>query len=167
MLWKKTMKKADLYSLQALRLLREQRAAAHLGAQRERCRDSHTELDQAREKLRLHREQLAREAEQAVGQLGEGLSVSEWKVVQERLKQLHDERKALQADADNAVLNLETEEQARKRLRQAHLEQLKKSRAWQNLVEQRMRNDARASEQRDEADQADLPVKGSPPGDEQ
>ncbi|KPX25691.1 Myosin heavy chain B [Pseudomonas amygdali pv. eriobotryae] len=82
------------------------------------------------------------------------------------MKQLHDERKALQADADNAVLNLETEEQARKRLRQAHLEQLKKSRAWQDLVEQRMRNDARASEQRDEADQADLPVKGSPPGDE-
>ncbi|KTB81756.1 hypothetical protein ACTAB9_16110 [Pseudomonas syringae] len=153
------MKTADLHSLQALRVLREQRAAARLAAQRERCRDANSELDQAREALRLHREKLAQEAEQAYGRFSEGLSVSAWRATQERLQQLYDERAALQANAEAVAVTLETEEQARERLRQAHIEQQQKTRAWQSLVEQRARSDARLGEQRDEAD---LPA--SPPG---
>ena len=42
------MKTADLYSLQALRQLREQRASSRLAAQQVRCRETRSELDKAR-----------------------------------------------------------------------------------------------------------------------
>ncbi|EKG41318.1 hypothetical protein ABEH63_01215 [Pseudomonas syringae] len=151
------MKTADLHSLQALRVLREQRATARLAAQRERCREANSELEKAREALRLHREKLVQEAEQAYGRFSEGLSVSAWRAAQERLQQLDDERVALQADADAVALSLETEEQARERLRQVHREQQQKTKAWQSLVEQRVQSDARLAEQRDEADQPAAP----------
>lgn len=159
------MKKADLYSLQDLRLMREQRAAALLTTQRERCRDAHHELDQARETLRLHRERLVQEAERAYGRFSEGLSVSESRAIQERLEQLNEERQALQAEAEAVALTVESAEQVRERLRQTHVQQQHRSRAWQSLVEQRMREDVRVSEQRDEADQPELPAGGSNAGD--
>ncbi|MBP0944730.1 hypothetical protein V2K79_18155 [Pseudomonas alliivorans] len=147
------MKMADLHNLQALRLLREQRASAHLATQRERCRETRHHLDQARETLRLHREMRAQEAEQAYGLFSEGVSVSAWHAAQVHLKQLDEEREALQADVNAAALNVETEEQARERLRVEHRQRQQQSRAWQSLLEQRLSLETRQGEQRDEAEQ--------------
>ncbi|MEE4888955.1 hypothetical protein V2K64_09340 [Pseudomonas alliivorans] len=147
------MKMADLHNLQALRLLREQRASAHLSTQRERCRETRHHLDQARETLRLHREMRAQEAEQAYGLFSEGVSVSAWHAAQVHLKQLDEEREALQADVNAAALNVETEEQARERLRVEHRQRQQQSRAWQSLLEQRLSLETRQGEQRDEAEQ--------------
>ncbi|MEE4740105.1 hypothetical protein V2K88_00325 [Pseudomonas alliivorans] len=147
------MKTADLHNLQALRLLREQRASAHLTTQRERCRETRHHLDQARETLRLHREMRAQEAEQAYGLFSEGVSVSAWHAAQVHLKQLDEERDALQADVNAAALNVETEEQARERLSVEHRQRQQQSRAWQSLLEQRLSLETRQGEQRDEAEQ--------------
>ncbi|RMP32831.1 Myosin heavy chain B [Pseudomonas coronafaciens pv. atropurpurea] len=166
MSWKTPMKTADLHSLQALRALREQRAATRLAVQRERCRDASSDLDHARETLRLHREKLVQEAEQVYGRFSEGLSVSAWRAVQDRLQQLDEERVALQADADAVALTLKTEEQARAQLKQAHIEQQQKTRAWDSLVEQRVRSDARLAEQRDEADQPSVAIPAGVSGNE-
>ncbi|NVL47296.1 hypothetical protein F2S75_19255, partial [Pseudomonas syringae pv. actinidiae] len=72
---------------------------------------------------------------------------------------------ALQAEAEAVALTVESAEQVRERLRQTHVQQQHRSRAWQSLVEQRMREDVRVSEQRDEADQPELPAGGSNAGD--
>jgi flagellar biosynthesis chaperone FliJ len=152
------MKTADLYSLQALRQLREQRASSRLAAQQERCRETRSELDQARDALQAHRDKLAREAEDVFGRFSEGLSVSAWRAAQEELQRLESEGEQLQAQTDTAGRNVENEEQLRQQLRQEHLSHQQKTAAWGTLVERRVRHDARIGEQRDEADA--LPATG-------
>lgn len=157
------MKTADLYSLQALRQLREQRASSRLAAQQARCRETRSELEQARDALQAHRDKLAREAEEVFGRFSEGLSVSAWRAAQEELQRLETESEQLQAQTETAGRIVENEEQLRERLRQEHLTHQQKTAAWGTLVDRRVRHDARLGEQRDEAEA--LPVSG--PGDPQ
>lgn len=154
------MKTADLHSLQALRELREQRASSRLAAQQARCRETRTELDKSREALHQHRERLAREAEEVFGRFSEGLSVSAWRAAQEELERLEEQGESLAEQAVVATREVENQEQLRQELRQQHAAQQQKTVAWGALVEQRARREARAGEQRDEADE--LP--GSRPG---
>ncbi|RRV10336.1 hypothetical protein EGJ27_01560 [Pseudomonas sp. v388] len=158
------MKTADLHSLQALRQLREQRASSRLAAQQVRCRETRTELDKAREALHLHREKLAREAEDVYGRFSEGLSVSAWNAAQDELQRLDDEREQLQDKTEDAVRSVESEEQARQQLRREHLARQQKTLAWNALLDQRVRQDVRAGEQRDETDELPASASGLAPG---
>jgi chromosome segregation ATPase len=156
------MKTADLHSLQALRELREQRASSRLAAQQARCRETRTELEQAREALHLHRERLAREAEDVYGRFSEGLSVSAWRAAQDELQRLEEEGRQLQGRTEDAEHTAQTEEQTRQQLRQEHVARQQKTVAWGSLLEQRVRRDARVGEQRDESDELPGPVAEAP-----
>ena len=158
------MKTADLHSLQALRQLREQRASSRLAAQQVRCRETQTELDKAREALHLHREKMAREAEEVYGRFSEGLSVSAWNAAQDELQRLDDEREQLQTQTEDAVRTVQTQAEAREQLRQEHLARQQKTLAWNALLDQRVRQDVRAGEQRDETDELPGGASGPAPG---
>lgn len=155
------MKTADLHSLHALRELREQRASSRLAAQQARCQETRTELEQAREALHLHRERLAREAEDVYGRFSEGLSVSAWRAAQDELQRLEEERRQLQGRTEDAEHTAQTEEQTRQQLRQEHVARQQKTVAWGSLLEQRVRRDARVGEQRDESDELPGPIAGA------
>lgn len=156
------MKTADLHSLQALRQLREQRASSRLAAQQTQCREARTELDKSKEALRLHREQLAREAEEVFGRFSEGLSVSAWRAAQDELQRLEEQGDTLAEQASAAARAVENQEQLRQELRQQHIAHQQKTVAWGALVEQRQRRETRAGEQRDETDELPTPGAGGP-----
>jgi chromosome segregation ATPase len=156
------MKTADLHSLQALRQLREQRASSRLAAQQARCRETQSELDKSRETLHLHRERLAREAQDIFGRFSEGLSVSAWQAAQDELQRLQEQGEALEEQTATAARTVHNEDQLRRQLRQEHQARQQKTVAWDALVEQRVRHDARAGEHRDETDELPSPGPGGP-----
>lgn len=149
----------DLRSLRALRQLREQRASSQLVAQQQRCRDSHEALDDAREKLRLHREALARKAEQIYGNFSEGLSVSAWQAAQEHLDDLADNQRELETNVDLNEQALAAQEREREVFRAARMARQRQAEACDALLGDRLRSERQSAERRDEAE--DLPVVSS------
>ncbi|MGZ9706934.1 hypothetical protein ACXX81_13030 [Pseudomonas sp. GNP013] len=150
------MKTNDLRNLQALRQLREQRAASQLAAQQQRCCDTHHALDDARETLRLHRESLAREAERIYGAFSDGLSIHAWQAAQEHLNQLAGSRCELQASVEQMARCLEVQEQERDVFHAARVVRQRQALACDLLLEGRLQSERRAWDSRDEAD--DIPV---------
>jgi hypothetical protein len=146
----------DLRSLQALRQLREQRASSQLAAQQQRCRETHSALDDAKEKLRLHREALARKAEQIYGNFSEGLSVSAWQAAQDHLDELADNQRALETSVDLNEQALAAQERERDVFRTARMARQRQAEACDSLLDHRLRSELQARERRDESD--DLPV---------
>lgn len=148
----------DLRSLRALRQLREQRASSQLAAQQQRCRDTHVALDDAKEKLRLHREALARKAEQIYGNFSEGLSVSAWQAAQEHLDELADSQRELQTTVDLNEQALAAQERERDVFRAARMARQRQAEACDSLLAGRLSSELRAGERRDEGE--DLPAAG-------
>ena len=147
------MKTADLYSLQALRQLREQRASSRLATQQARCQETRSELEKSREALHAHRERLAREAQDIYGKFSEGLAVSAWQAAQDELQRLEAESEQLQNATEEAARAVQSEEELRDQLRQQHIARQQKTAAWGTLVDQRARRDRRDGETREEADE--------------
>jgi hypothetical protein len=154
------MKTNDLRSLQALRQLREQRASSQLAAQQQRCRDSHHELDDAKEKLRLHREAIARKAENIYGTFSEGLSINAWHAAQEHLSELADSQRQLEGSVEQTAQTLEVQEREREVFRAARLARQRQAEACDALLEGRLHSERRAGEHRDEADDIPAPAPG-------
>lgn len=147
------MKTDDLRSLHALRQLREQRASSQLAAQQQRCRDTHDALDEAKEKLRLHREAVARRAETLFGAAGEGMTISAWQAAQEQLSELADRQQALQGSVAQAAQALDVQERERDLFRAARLARQRQAEACESLLEGRLGNERRAGEHREDADE--------------
>jgi hypothetical protein len=156
------MKTTDLRNLQALRQLREQRAASQLAAQQQRCRQTHDALDDAREKLRLHREAIAREAESIYGAFSEGLSINAWHAAQAHLQDLTEGRHQLEASVSETAQTLETQEQDREVFRVARMARQRQSEACDSLLQGREQSERRAGEHRDEADEIPRAAPGGP-----
>ena len=152
------MKTADLRSLQALRQLREQRAASQLAVQQQRCCNTRHALDDVREKLRLRREALAREAERLYGTFSDGLSISAWHAAQEYLNQLAGSRSQLEASVEQTARLLEVQEQEREVFQATRMARERQAEACDSLLKGRLQNERRAREFRDEAD--DIPAAG-------
>lgn len=150
------MKTDDLRSLQALRQLREQRASSQLAAQQQRCRDTHEALDDAKEKLRLHREALALKAEKIYGTFSQGLSINAWHAAQEQLNDLADSQRELEGSVEQTAQSLEAQEREREVFRAARLTRQRQAEACESLLDDRLRIERRAGEHRDDAD--DIPV---------
>lgn len=157
------MKTNDLRSLQALRQLREQRASSQLAAQQQRCRDTHTALDDAKEKLRLHRAAVAREAEAIYGTFSEGLSVNAWHAAQAHLHDLSQGQQQLEASVGEVAQSLETQEQEREVFRVARMARQRQAQACDALLDGRERQELRAGEHREEADEIPRTAPGSGP----
>ncbi|MFB4392305.1 MULTISPECIES: hypothetical protein [unclassified Pseudomonas] len=153
----------DLKNLQALRQLREQRASSQLAAQRVRCRESHAALDDARERLHLHREAAAREAEKLYGRFSEGLSVSAWLAAQLRLGELEDDQQALLGGIDRAHADLAHQEQARAALQGVHAQRQRQVEAWDDVVRRHAHGERRAGELREDSDDLFAPLAGIAP----
>lgn len=149
------MKTNDLRSLQALRQLREQRASSQLAAQQQRCRETNSALDDAKEKLRLHRESIAREAEKIYGSFSEGLSINAWHAAQEHLQDLSDSQQQLEVSVSEVTQTLATQEQEREVFRIARMARQRQAEACDSLLDSRERHERRAGEHRDEA--AEMP----------
>lgn len=147
------MKTNDLRSLQALRQLREQRASSQLAAQQQRCRETSNALDDAKEKLRLHRESIAREAEKIYGSFSEGRSINAWHAAQEHLQDLSDSQQQLEVSVSQVTEILETQEQEREVFRIARMARQRQAEACDSLLDSRERLERRAGEHRDEADE--------------
>lgn len=147
------MKTNDLRSLQALRQLREQRASSQLAAQQQRCREINSTLNDAKEKLRLHRESIAREAEKIYGSFSEGLSINAWHAAQEHLQDLSDSQQQLEVSVGEVTQTLETQEQEREVFRIARMARQRQAEACDLLLDSRERHERRAGEHRDEADE--------------
>jgi hypothetical protein len=147
------MKTNDLRSLQALRQLREQRASSQLAAQQQRCRETNSALDDAKEKLRLHRESVAREAEKIYGTFSEGLSINAWHAAQEHLQDLSASQQQLEVSVSEVAQTLETQEQEREVFRLARMARQRQAEACDSLLEGRERHERRAGEHREEADE--------------
>ncbi len=150
------MKTHDLRNLQALRQLREQRAANEFAAQQRRCRETHRALDAAQEKLRLHREALAAKAESIYGALSEGLSISAWQAAQEHLSELADSQLQLEGSVEQTEQTLQAQEREREIFRTARLARQRQAEACDSLLQGRLQSERRAGEHRDEGD--DIPA---------
>jgi len=147
------MKTHELRSLQALRQLREQRAASQLVSQQRRCQATESELDQAKERLRLHREHLARQAQQAYAALTDGLPVARWHAAQALLDELSEQQAQLQSQASEVQHCLDEEVGVREDLRLAHVSRQRQCEAWDSVIGQRRRGEQRAAEHREDADE--------------
>lgn len=147
------MKTNDIRSLQALRQLREQRASNQLAAQQQLCRDTHVALDDAREKLRLHRESLARKAEQIYGTFSEGLSINAWHAAQEQLNELAEGQRELEGSVQQTAETLEAQERDRDVFRAARLARQRQAEACDSLLQVRLQSERRAGEHREDADE--------------
>ncbi|OCR23196.1 Myosin heavy chain B (MHC B) [Pseudomonas syringae] len=147
------MKTNDLRSLQALRQLREQRASSQLAAQQQRCRATHDALDDAKEKMRLHRETVAREAQKVYGLFSEGLSINAWHAAQAQLDELADGQQQLEGSVDQVAETLDVQEREREVFRLARMARQRQSEACQSLLEVRVQDERRAGERREEADE--------------
>ncbi|WP_434563139.1 hypothetical protein J3P95_11315 [Pseudomonas sp. Z5-35] len=156
------MKTNDLRSLQALRQLREQRAASQLAAQQQRCSDTHHALDDARDKLHLHRESLAREAERIYGSFSDGLSINAWHAAQEHLNELADSRHQLEESVERTAQLLEVQEQEREMFRAARMARQRQADACDSLLEGRLQSERRAGESRDDAEDIPAAAPGGP-----
>lgn len=154
------MKSHELRNLHAVRQLREQRASSQLAAQQQRCRETHDVLDDAKEKLRLHRESIAREAEQLYGRFSEGLSINAWHAAQERLAELEDDGQQLESSVQEVRQVLDDQEQEREVFRIARAARQRQADAWQVLVDGREQGERREGEQREEADDLFAPLSG-------
>jgi flagellar biosynthesis chaperone FliJ len=152
------MNSHDLRNLHALRQLREQRASSQLAAQQQRCRETNVALDDAKEKLRLHRESIAREAEKLYGRFSEGLSINAWHEAQERLAELEDDNQQLQSGVAEVTQLLDGQEQEREVFRIARAARQRQADAWQVLVDGREQGERRENEQREEADDLFAPL---------
>lgn len=157
------MKSHELRNLNALRQLREQRASGQLAAQQQRCRETHEVLDDAREKLRLHRESLAREAEKLYGRFSEGLSINAWHEAQARLAELEDDQQQLESGVQQARQTLDGQEQERDVFRIARAARQRQADAWQMLVDGREQGERREGELREEDDDVFAPLSGLVP----
>jgi len=144
------MKTEQLRTLQTLRVLREQRAASQLAAQQQRCVQTHGALTDAKEKLRLHREAVAREAGEIYASLTEGLSVASWQAAQDRLRGLSDDERLLEGDVSQVSSTLQTQERERELFRQERLSRQRQSDAWQSLLDGRESCERVAGELREE-----------------
>lgn len=147
------MKTNDLRSLLALRQLREQRASSQFVAQQQRCRETNSALDDAKEKLRLHREALAREAERIYGVIVKGISISDWQAARDHLDDLSDGQQHLEVSVGEVTRALETHEQEREVFRVAYFVRQRQSEACDSLLNTRQRFERRANEHRLEADE--------------
>lgn len=148
------MKTSDMRSLQALRQLREQRASSQLVAQQRRCRETNVALDDAKEKLRLHRETLAREAERIYGSISEGMSISDWRMAQEHLEALYEGgQRQLEVSVSEVARTLEIHEHQREVFRVAHVARQRQVQACDTLLEGRERVERLIDEHRLEADE--------------
>ena len=156
------MKTSDLRSLQALRQLREQRAASQLAVQQQRCSDTHHALDDAKNTLRLHREALAREAERLYGSFSDGLSINAWHAAQAHLDELAGSRRRLEASVEQTAQLLEVQEQEREVFRAARLARQRQADACDSLLEGRLHSERRAGESRDDAEA--IPAAAPPRG---
>ncbi|NWA11384.1 type III secretion system stalk subunit SctO [Pseudomonas gingeri] len=154
------MKTKTLQSLQSLRVLREQRAATALVAQQQRVRETGSERDQARERLREHRESIAREAEAIYASLEGGLSVASWQAAQARLQDLAEGQEVLEEQVGEVSQKLQVEELHRDACQRERLMRQRQSEAWQSLVERRERVERGTRETREESDLAQ-PAVGS------
>lgn len=144
------MKTSDLRNLQALRQLREQRAANALAGQRQRCRETGHALDDAREKLRLHREALAATAEKLLGSFSEGLSISAWQAAQAQLDELTDSRLLLEGSVEQTEQTLNNQERERELFRTARLARQRQAEACDALLLGRVQSERRTGELRDD-----------------
>lgn len=147
------MKTNDLRSLQALRQLREQRASSQLAAQQQRCRETSGALDDAREKLRVHREAVAREAQKVYGLFSEGLSINAWHAAQAQLDELADGQQQLEGSVEQVAQTLDVQEREREVFRVARMARQRQSEACQSLLQGRVQDERRAGEHREEADE--------------
>ncbi|KAF1019972.1 MAG: hypothetical protein GAK37_03636 [Pseudomonas sp.] len=145
------MKTDQLRTLQTLRVLREQRAASQLAAQRQRCEQTHSVLSDAKEQLRRHREAVALEAREIYASLSEGLSVASWQAAQDRLRSLSHDEKALEDDVSQVSTTLQSQEHERELFRQERLSRQRQSDAWQSLLEGRESSERRVGELREES----------------
>lgn len=144
------MKTIDLRNLQALRQLREQRASHALAAQQQRCRETGHALDDAREKLRLHREALAARAEALLGSFSEGLSINAWQAAQAQLEELTDSQLLLEGSVEQTQQTLDTQEREREVFRTARLARQRQAEACDSLLLGRVQSERRAGEHRDD-----------------
>jgi len=147
------MKTNDLRSLQVLRQLREQRASSQLAAQQQRCRETSDALDDAKEKLRLHRAAVAREAEKVYGLFSEGLSINAWHAAQAQLDEWADGQQQLEGSVEQVAETLDEQEREREVFRVARMARQRQSEACQSLLEVRVQDERRAGEHREEADE--------------
>jgi len=147
------MKTNDLRSLQALRQLREQRASSQLAAQQQRCHETSDALDDAKEKLRLHRETVAREAENIYGLFSAGLSIYAWHAAQAQLDEWADGQQQLEGSVEQVAETLDEQEREREVFRRARMARQRQSEACQSLLEVRVQDELRAGEHREEADE--------------
>ena len=147
------MKTHELRNLQALRQLREQRAATQLLVEQRQCQDRERELELAKQRLHLHREQRVREAHQAYAALADGMSVAQWHAAQRQLQGLSDEQTQLQTAADD--ITRQRDQQARRRddCRVHHLARQRQCDAWDSVVDYRQRHELHAAEHREDADE--------------
>ncbi|MHC6226890.1 type III secretion system stalk subunit SctO [Pseudomonas sp. X10] len=153
----------ELKSLHALRQLREQRASSQLAAQRQRCRETHQALDEARERLHQHREASAREAESLYGRFSDGMSVQALLAAQARLEELEDAQQALLGGVDEVSQALVEQEHSREALRVAHAARQRQVDAWQALVDGYAQGERRAGESREEAEDLFAPLRDIAP----
>lgn len=147
------MKTNDIRSLQALRQMREQRASQQLAAQQQVCRNTHVALDDAKEKLRLHREALVRKAEQIYGTVSEGVSISTWQAAQEQLNELAHDQQALENSVEQTAQTLQAQERERDVFRAARLARQRQVEASDALLDVRLQSERRAAEHRDDAEE--------------
>lgn len=150
------MKTDDLRDLHALRELREQRAEKLLAAQQQRCLDTQRGLDDARQKLQVHRQFTTGEAQKIYGLLSEGVSINAWHAAQDQLNDLAMSRQHLESGVRELARTLATQQQEREGLRLERLARQRQSEAWQTLLLGREQDERRASEHREEAD--DIPL---------
>lgn len=147
------MKTHELRSLQVLRKLREQRAANQLVTQQQRCQRTSHSLDLAKERLHLHRENLAREAQQIYASLTEGLSVISWQDAQARLNALANSQQQLETGVDEVKQTLETQGHEREAFRLERMARQRQCEAWDTLLGHRERTEHRAAEHLEDADE--------------
>jgi hypothetical protein len=147
------MKTHELRSLQALRKLREQRAANQLVAQQQRCQQTSHALDLAKERLHLHRENLAREAQQIYASLTEGLSVISWQDAQARLSALANGQQQMETGIDEVEQTLETQKRERETFRLERMTRQRQCEAWDMLLGRREHTEQRAAEHLEDADE--------------
>jgi hypothetical protein len=146
------MKTHELRSLQALRKLREQRAASQLVSQQQRCQRTSHALELAKERLHLHREHLAREAQQIYASLTEGLSVTHWQDAQTRLNALTNGQQQLETGIDEVEQTLETQERERETFRLERMARQRQCEAWDMLLGLREHTEHRTAEHLEDAD---------------
>jgi hypothetical protein len=147
------MKTHELRSLQALRQLREQRAASELVSRQRQCMETERELSSAKERLHLHRDRLAQETQQLYTGLSEGLPVAHWQEASARLDALTCNQSLLETAANEVTRQLVTHLREREGSRLEHVARQRQCEAWDTLLDQRQHVDLRAEELREDADE--------------